>query len=122
MKLTNFVTEQIIGDKLRHNELKYMTESALRAQKKHKNQKDQRAEEREEKERQKKKRDREREREENGKREKERRRKDKDRDRSGADQESTEDSRTLTDEELEQSKKIYEKSHLKSAWIHGIHF
>ncbi|KAF7636579.1 Guanylate cyclase [Meloidogyne graminicola] len=29
IKLTNFVTEEIIGDKLRHNELKYISESEL---------------------------------------------------------------------------------------------
>jgi hypothetical protein len=59
VKLTNFVTDQIVGDKLRHNELKYMTDSTMRSQKKHK--KDQKVEEREEKERQKKRRDREKE-------------------------------------------------------------
>uniref|UniRef100_A0A915M913 Guanylate cyclase domain-containing protein n=1 Tax=Meloidogyne javanica TaxID=6303 RepID=A0A915M913_MELJA len=42
--------------------------------------------------------------------ERERRKKDK---KDSGDQDSTEDSRTISDEELEQSKKIYEKSHLK---------
>ncbi|CAK5088274.1 unnamed protein product [Meloidogyne enterolobii] len=107
VKLTNFVTEQIIGEKLRHNELKYMTESVIRAQKKQMHKKDQKADEREEKERIKKRKD-----VENEKRERERERRKKDKKDSG-DQDSTEDSRTISDEELEQSKKIYEKSHLK---------
>jgi hypothetical protein len=34
IKLTNFVTEEIVGDKLRHNELKYISESELLRQKK----------------------------------------------------------------------------------------
>ncbi|CAK5119017.1 unnamed protein product [Meloidogyne enterolobii] len=34
IKLTNFVTEEIIGDKLRHNELKYISESELMRMKK----------------------------------------------------------------------------------------
>jgi serine/threonine protein kinase len=34
VKLTNFVTEEIVGDKLRHNELKYISESELIRQRK----------------------------------------------------------------------------------------
>ncbi|KAL3073107.1 hypothetical protein niasHT_035383 [Heterodera trifolii] len=110
VKLTNFVTEQIIGDKLRHNELKYMTESRLKSHKKAKkvvkdDEKKTAGGRREDKEEREKDKDREKD------REREKRRRTRDKERSGAD--STEDSRSATDEELEQSKKIYEKSHLK---------